>query len=47
MFNISIFVDWFTDLMTTVAPLAFIVVLTRLAYKALINVVTGGRDLWS
>ena len=37
MFNISLFVTWFSDLMSTVAPLAFIVVLTRLAYKALIN----------
>lgn len=46
MFDISIFVDWFTDLLSTVAPLAFVCVLTRIAYKAIVNVATGSTDLW-
>lgn len=46
MFDISIFVDWFESLLSTVAPLAFICVLTRIAYKAIVNVATGSTDLW-
>lgn len=46
MFDISVFVDWFESLLSTVAPLAFICILVRIAYKAIVNVATGSTDLW-
>lgn len=46
MISYSVILDYFEQLMATVAPIAFIVVLVRIGYKALINVVSGSSDLW-
>lgn len=47
MFDSSLFISFFTDLVRDVTPLVFIVVLVRLGFKAIVNACTGKKDLFS
>lgn len=46
MIETSVILDYFGQIVSTVAPIAFVVVLVRVGFKALMNVVSGSSDLW-
>lgn len=47
MFDPSVFVDFFSDLVRSAVPLVFLVVLIRVGFKVLVNAATGKKDLFA
>lgn len=47
MFDSSLILDFIGDLVRSVTPLVFVVVLVRLGFKMLVNAASGKKDLFS